>query len=268
MSQSSFSALLMSTIVMAGCGSLEMTSRWRDRDVVIDGHNSTWFSPAVALKDDRASVVLFNDSEYVYVGLRTSNRDLQRLITRDGITWWFDRDGGETKQFGIRYPVGGPRPPADKSEQPPGEQEPPTPESAENSNELDVYVSGAEQPQRMTTVGSGGINVNIHHSRDTLFYELRVPLADNRRHPFAIGTKAGAMIGIGLETVVRGPREGPPEGGHGNPRPSDRSTGSPGSHGSGRGLDGGQMGRQASSPDPIKGWVKVQLAGDTTHRAL
>jgi hypothetical protein len=124
-----------------------------------------------------------------------------------------------------------------------------------------VFVSGAEQPQRMTTVGSGGINVNIHHSQDTLFYELRVPLAENHRHPFAIGTKAGAMIGIGLETVVRGSREGPPGGGHGNPGPTESGTGSRGGHEGGRGHGAGQMGRQGSSPDPIKGWAKVHLAG-------
>lgn len=251
----------MSAILMAGCGSLEMTSRWRDRGVVIDGHNSAWFAPAVTLKNDRASVVLFNDSEYVYVGLRTSNRDLERLITRDGITWWFDRDGGEAKQFGIRYPVGGPRPPAEKSEQPPGDLEPPAPELAGNSNEMDVYVSGVEQPQRMTMVGSGGINIDIHHSRDTLFYELRVPLAENRRHPFAIGTKAGAMIGVGFETVVPGAKEGPLGGGHGNPGLANGGMESRGGHGDGRGRDGGHMGRQGTSLDPIKGWAKVQLAG-------
>jgi hypothetical protein len=78
--------LLTGLALLAGCGGEEIKSHWRSRDVAIDGRNTGWFAPAVSVNDELTSVVAFNDGEFLYVGLRTANRDLQRLILRQGIT--------------------------------------------------------------------------------------------------------------------------------------------------------------------------------------
>lgn len=158
------------------------------------------------MEDKRTSVAVFNDSEYVYIGLVTADRDLQRLITRAGVTWWFDREGGDKKTFGVHYPIFS-RPPAPQEGEP-GEGEAP-PEDARgedrrsDSGEMDVYTSGEEHPVRMTAAATAG---------------------DGRR-PGGGGVPGGRRGGGG----GRGER---PQG-----RPDTETR-----------------------PDPLKSWMKVQLA--------
>ena len=44
----------------------------------------------------------------MFIGLRTNDRELQRLVLHEGLTWWFDREGGGKRSFGVRYPVAAP----------------------------------------------------------------------------------------------------------------------------------------------------------------
>jgi hypothetical protein len=257
-------SLLTGLAFFAGCGGEEIKSHWRSREVAIDGRNTGWFAPAVSVNDELTSVVAFNDGEFLYVGLRTANRDLQRLILRQGITWWFDREGGDDKKFGFRYPVGGKMSPGNWS----GENDVSEGEGERdlqqlNSTELDLYAAGDREPQRMTKMGTGGIDARFHRSRDTLYYEIQVPLSESGVHPFAIGALPGGKIGVGLETVHGRPQEGP------SGESMERGGGSEGGRGMGGRGGGGGRGRGAgrtprpdggSTPSPIKVWARVQLA--------
>ncbi len=92
--------------LISGCGSsIDLASRWHTRDIVIDSVGRQW--PMTPLDDKQTSVGVLNDSQYVYVGLITANRNLQRQIMRGGLMVWLDKEGGKGKVFGVRYPVGG-----------------------------------------------------------------------------------------------------------------------------------------------------------------
>ncbi len=249
---------------------MEMTSRWRDRGVLIDGKDVNWFSSSVPVDGEQTAVVVCNDSEYVYVGLRTTNRDLGRLVVREGITWWFDREGGGKKRFGVHYPVGaGPngRLPEEVGDRGRSSPEMEGSEFRRSADELDLYVSGEKQSQRMTKLEAAGIDARFRQSRDTLYYELVVPLAESASHPFAIGTTPGTAIGIGAETARERPHAASAGG---NPERASQPHGGGrsgmGGGGGRAGREGGTVDRQQGSPrpDPLNVWAKVHLAGPSS----
>lgn len=256
--------LMVALAILSGCGGLDITSRWRTGDVAINGETTGWFAPAVPLSDNQTSIVAMNDREFLFVGLRTTNRELQRQVIREGITWWFDREGGEQKRLGIHYPVGGGHnvaKPSDEEDTPEEGSGGVRDRSPMNTGELDIYAAGEGQSRRMTKMATGGIDARVHRSKDTLYYELQIPLNDNGPHPFAIGAQPGTRIGVGMETAMRKVPEGLRGG------TSERGGGPPGGGGGGRG--GGVRGRGGSRPArqevgtppvPIKAWVKIHLA--------
>jgi hypothetical protein len=256
--------LLIWLMILSGCGSVEIKSHWRSNDVVIDGKNTGWFTSATALDDSRALVAVVNDEEYVYIGLRTADRDLERLMIREGVAVWFDRDGGSRKMFGIR-PVSLGRPIRTLTESREGGMRDIASlveGSATAFEEMEIFTSGEDQPQRMATLATGGIYARYHRVRDTLFYELRVPLEESGNHPFSISTKPGATLGVGLETsMIRPPMRSPGENGERGGRPEGGIGGKRGG-GSGRGREGRPVNRPEGSarPDPLKVWCKLELA--------
>jgi len=247
--------------LLAGCGTLELTSHWRAHDVTIDGKNTEWHDSLTTLDDKQTSVGLLNDEQFLYVGLITANPNLQRQIIRQGITFWFDREGGKGKTFGIRYPVGFGSAGQPREERPEeGGKEPdgwaagvPLP-----SGELELYGPGDEEHHRMAIAATAGIEVQAHFENSVLVYELKVPLADDGHHPFAIGTKPGAAIGVGVETSGFPSVERPHEGMRENP--GGRPGGAGGRGGRSRGAETGGRSAPRSQPEPLKTWAKVQLS--------
>ena len=91
---------------MAGCGMIDLKSHWRNRPVVIDGKNSEWGNSLVLLDDKETSIGILNDSDFIYIGLVSTNRNLRSQVMRRGITFWFDVEGGKDEKFGVHYPLG------------------------------------------------------------------------------------------------------------------------------------------------------------------
>ncbi len=243
--------------LLAGCGSLELQSHWRDHEVVIDGKNTEWYGFSVVLDKERVSASLLNDEDYLYIGLVVTDRGLQRQIMRQGITFWFDRNGSDDKKFGIRFPLGFSRPgfSRDKMGERGGSDQQ-RENVSDGSSELEIYRLGGEQHQRMTMAQASGIEARFHTLHDTLMYELKVPLADNASHPFAIDTTPGSVIGVGVESShdFEKPPEGTVEGEGGR-----GGFGGRGGGGRRNGFGGGEPG-SSGSPEPLKVWAKVQLA--------
>lgn len=188
--------------LLAGCNSAGFRSHWRTPDIVIDGRNSEWQDSLTYLLEDKQTSVGFqNNDRNLFVCLISANRDLQRQAMRQGLTFWFDRDGGEDKKFGFHYPVGPGRRQGSTGE----DQEKPSEAENENSpngaNEVELYGSGEGDHRRMTMAEAGGLEAHIGMTNDLLVYEIEVPLADNGSHPFSIGMGLGGFLGIGVEAV-------------------------------------------------------------------
>ncbi|HTY57905.1 MAG TPA: hypothetical protein VMF59_03770 [Bacteroidota bacterium] len=261
--QNSFGTMVLAAAAaLAGCGTAEIASHWKSSDIEFFARGSRW--PVSSFEEKRVTGTVCNDSEYIYIGLRTADPGMQRLLVRGGITWWFDSKGGSRKTFGVHYPA---PPPGERSA--PGEEDVPAPiaeRQLPRSSPTDIELySGEKEHQRMSILATGGIQAGFRRERDTLVYEIRIPLTAGSTHPFGIGAGTGSVIGLGAETsdyrasadlpVERPEGEGEPEGGFGGRRTGGRGRGGP---------------RPGAGPrgEQINFWMNVRLAtGDAPLRA-
>ncbi len=263
--------LIALLLFSAGCGMIDLTSRWRNHPVLIDGKNTEWGNNLSLLDDRETSIGIFNDSSFIYIGVITTNRNLRSQILRRGIVFWFDKEGGKDETFGIHYPVGGG---GFRQPQEPGMEEDAQPMTARiepSSEELEIEGPGKDDHHTMTVAEAGGIEARFHATSEFVVYELKVPLSDNGSHPFAIGTKPGEKIGVGVETSNTPAAEKPAEGFSGAGRGEGGGGGGFGGGGyggGGRGRrgggGGGGRGSSGGKLESFKMWAKVQLAASDT----
>jgi len=245
-----------SLALLAGCGTSEIAGRWRSPGAPFTGRGARW--PAPAYSDRRMTLTVCNDSEYAYVGLRTTDRGTQELILRQGILWWFDGEGGTKRTFGIRYPL--PAPPRGTGADEGDELSPPPGRGVDRAapTELELY-SGETARERMSILATGGIEAGFHREGDTLVYALRVPLAPGSVHPFGIGAKRGALLGLGaVTTTVTGSPEAPPAGLAPEGEPEGGSEGFGARRTRPGGMSGGRSGERFRG-DQMNLWFKVRL---------
>jgi hypothetical protein len=102
-----FSFLVLLCVASSGCGKDILLSAWRDRPIKIDGKYTDWGeSTAYYDKNEKVVLNLVNDADYLYMCLISRNREIETKIMESGLTLWFDHEGGQKKEFGIRFPIG------------------------------------------------------------------------------------------------------------------------------------------------------------------
>ncbi|MBI5475977.1 MAG: hypothetical protein HY964_04495 [Ignavibacteriales bacterium] len=252
-----------------GCKSIEISSYWRDREIKIDGDSGEWNGKTWVVDDyPNMAFGFMNDENYLYLSLTISDRALQRQIAMMGLTVWFDRNGGEEKQFGVRYPVGMEMREMQMERRKFGQNEehnldnmPQFPEKF--SDDIEIFGPMENEHQLMRIFETGGIEVALRFQSGLLVYEMKIPLQDKGPKPYVIGAAAGSVIGVGIETNKRDMPEGRGE------RPM--MGGGPGGGGMGgrRGEGRGNEPRSGTEgmKEPLKLWAKVKLAiqDSTSH---
>jgi hypothetical protein len=189
-------------VALSGCKTLELQSHWRDRDVFIDGKNQEWSECLTSLDDKQSLFGAINDNTFLYLVIVTANRDLQRQIMVRGLTFWFDPDGNDRHSFGIRYPLGDMRRNnRDVQEEHPADLQ--REQQDVTAGDLEICGPLENDRHRMTVAETAGIEAKVSTADGNLVYELKIPLAESRTHPFAIGTKAGTLLGMSIETAAR-----------------------------------------------------------------
>jgi hypothetical protein len=257
-------ALLAAAAPHAAAQGSSVASHWRTGDIVVDGSAGEWDGLTAALTGVKVSAGLANDGERLYVCLLASDPQTREQILRRGLIIWFDPAGGTRKMFGITFPVGllevaegrsGMRAGRSTAKKPP--------EPIEIVNRLEVLGPKKDDRRSLVLDMAPGISVTIGQPEGMLVYELSVPLERTQDHPYAIGTKPGSIIGVGLATPEQERVIVPAE------RPGPSGSGGRGGFG---GIGGGSMGggtggrppdanRDAIKPlKPMKIWLKVQLA--------
>ncbi len=241
-------------VTTAHSGEPEITSQWNSDSVVIDGAESEWAQAKIHLDDTKVGIAVRNDDEFIYVHLATTDETAIRQIMGLGLIIWFDPDGGDDKEFGVRYPVGlvgsgslrrftGKRP--DRNDL--------TVLSDSLAPGMELLDEQGEVIQRIQTGARADISAQLMIENRRLVYELKVPLFYSEEHLYAIGTNPGGDIGIGFET----------------PKPEfDREPlvktreGMRGRDGRFGGAGGfGRRGRnRPERPEPLNQWTKVELA--------
>lgn len=267
--------LLVSTmmlIILNGCSSgLKLISDWQQGEINIDGSDSLWQRGLYYDKESDFVYGVRNNDNYIYVFLKTQNRSTEMQIMRQGLTVWLDKEDGKNQIFGIKYPLSW--------------QETHTVLSTDTSEEklnrfldqafpeLEIIGPTKEDIQRFSALEAPGIRVKLARTRESLVYELRVPLKKTSKNPFAIEPISGRRIGIEFEAGKfnseqnkGGMRAG---GGHddgdvmgeGNPSEGGGMGGGRKSHGGGN-----QVGRSGNmdKPKQVELWLSVQLANSVS----
>jgi uncharacterized membrane protein YgcG len=257
------------TIMLYGCNDADVSSRWRQGDITIDGDAAEWKDILVYHEEQKIAVGLQNDADNLYICLKTLDRDVQRKVVMAGLTVWFDPKGGDDKKLGIHFPLGlmasgnpigdMPRQGSRGSEQ---SQDVMRQQFTDMLNEIEIIGPGKVDLNRISTLTSFkqfGIKVAMKDTIGMLVYELVIPLKETDKASYAIQTEVGKTIGIGLETgELKRPETGGGMGGGGG-----RSGGGMGGMGGGGRRSGGGMGGRSGGGEtmsPLKLWAKVKLA--------
>jgi hypothetical protein len=264
---------------MCGCsGAMQLSSAWRDREIVVDGSDSDWRGATAYIKGSNLSLGIRNDNDYLYACVIIMDRQMQMQMMALGFTVWFDPEGGKDKVFGIHFPLGmeGPRPATALEGRDNAEEFQKITEQSQR--ELEIMGPGKKDRQRMLLMQVQGINVQIGSVQGFLVYELKVPLRKSADHPYAIGIDSVQAIGVGFETTELnlermkeqlggmpegGGNGGPPMGGGGMPPGGGGRPGGGGPPGGGPGM--GPPGGERSAS--LKLWTRVQLAPSNTSAA-
>jgi len=264
--------ILLSSIGL-GCGSsLKLDSQWRDRVISVDGKHEEWQEGMNFVEKENVAVGFFNDEDYLYVSMTTSNRDIQRQFMAMGFAIWFDPDGGKKKEFGILFPVGMMEMGMMMRGRGQSQDIETLRENFKKSlNDLEIFMPGEKEPRRMPVADATGIEVTVGDSHEQLIYEIKVPLHKSEIHPYAIAAKADKPIGIGFETAQldrEKMRERMGRGGMGSRPPGGGSGGVGGGRGGFGGGRGGGMGGRPQMPEQFKLWAQVQLSSEgSTQKA-
>jgi len=281
-------AVLLLFLGASGCGEPVLSSGWAAPDLTIDGKLDDWGSTLNYFEEQRVTLGVRNDDQYLYICVNSTNSALLMRALVQGLEVWVDPKGGRAKSFGIRYPLGVREMDFDIGHE--GRRYDPRDlarKYKDGPDELRVFTGPDES--HLAKPGEGGIRVAMGRPENDLSCELRFPLSPREGEPHAIGARPGALLGIGF--MIPGPGRGsfrgglgaPPGGspglGGGSDDPqgdggegdgSDRGRPGDGQPGGGTGSEngssgrGGRMGRGSMMSGPLDLWVKVRLAEGPT----
>jgi len=257
---------------------LKVASNWPDQPITIDGKAPEW-AGREAYYDEKEGlkVGFFNDAQYVYIYLSTWHQHTQMWILTDGLTIWFDAEGGKREIFGVNYPLRRSMPaprdvPREITHDRNFDSSNNNPERLksvliESRAELQIVGANREPVASVSAMDSSATDIEamIDISNRTLIYELKVPLAQGSNAPFAINADPGKTIGVGFKVGKRempkmeGMEDGPPSGMGDSPGGRGGEGGFPGGGmGGPGGMTGGMPGRKAL--EALELWFKVTLA--------
>lgn len=279
--------LVLVPFLFPGCTSMLLVkSSWSANKIVVDGNAKDWGDALFYIPDAELTAGIRNDSKYLYIVLKTTNRRQAFQLRGLGLTIWFDPTGGTGEDFGIHFPIG-------RFHDANFRRDMDTPSDSErqnatfvmrNPNELELLGVNPNGPERLSVTDLKGIELQMRTADNGLTYELRVPLHSSASDPYAINPK-GDKIGVGF---VGGKFERPSgfegrrgrrgdfggeggempggEGGEGGEMPGGMEGGGYGGGygggGYGRGDRGqNEHGERRQPPKQIKFWLRVDLAG-------
>ena len=190
-------------VVMAGCMSLALQSTWLDDRGV--SNPARWRESLFSLGERDASLAVQNDERSLHVSFITTDPGLQARILKQGIFIWFDPNGGESRRFGIRYPLAWGTMPGsiDESPQPGGNVQ--GAGKGKPGDDLEIYTDGFKEYERVGKKDAGGIEVNVEQLSDTLLCQVTVPLRGPAGGSYGLAAAPGDQIGVGVETRATRP---------------------------------------------------------------
>lgn len=194
---------VIAAMSFGGCKQVSFDSRWRDRELVVDGHDTEWEGARYLVDKKDVTIGIMNDDRHIYVRLSSPDRVTQWKIARHGFTVWFDPNGGTGRVLGVSYPLAAA---ADRMRVPysraadPAITPDPKPAAVDS---LAITIQGVKEPRWLsrTEAAVAGIEAALGYDGNVLVYELKLPLARTADSPYAVGEALSGVIGIGFVTA-------------------------------------------------------------------
>jgi len=249
---------------VTGCDMLEVSSVWRQGDVVIDGKEdgNEWEYAKYVFEDEHVTLGLMNDDEYFYLCFSSGDAAAQQQLLISGCTVWLDPGEEKEKNRGIHYPLGNQRmviQPSFDGNRPDSRPEPGAMGQILSSTSDTIEMIGlGDSDNRRMSVGEAsnfGITVALGETKRILVYELMIPLSRNQYHPYAIDvTGGGFSVCLEIPRVEQMQQPGATGGG-----------GRPGGGEMGGGMGGDSPGRNtlpmgSLMAEKLELWIHVNLA--------
>ena len=284
--------ILLSAVLIGilGCNETVVQSHWYNGNIVIDGNKTDWGNDLIYNDKGNFLYGVQNDGANLYVCFATNDPDLEAKIVRMGLTVWFDRNGNDDQNFGIKYPLnfqdmnfGGMNFKRDNTDENQirtrGTDDAPI--SADRlketlrrkENDLEIVGKNKDDITKITIAELKGIEVKMDFQENTLVYELKIPLKFSPGVSYALNADTSNTISIGLETgtiditKMRGRNNrGSDEGGSmgSDNGGGDESAGDMSASGDGGGDRSnrrrGYNQNAANMPAPFSFWAEVKLA--------
>jgi hypothetical protein len=244
------------TLLLSGCNDLKIASRWKDRDITIDGKHNEWENALLYSEDKGVTVGFINDEKNLYMCLMAADQQVLMQSLAAGFTVWFDGMGNKKEKFGIRYPVGmrESRPGLQPKERGP-QNRIRRPEMMDNQSQLEIIHNDSNEKLNISELDDYGISLKIGDYLGRFLYELEMPIQDSNSNEYAIMPKDDGTIKVGFEL---GKMERPEM----DRRPPREGGGFPGGmkSGGGRGMPGRGNEQNRKRPEELKLEIKVKLA--------
>jgi hypothetical protein len=248
--------LTFSLLALAGCGTLDIDSRWREAAIVVDARLDDWQGRLFDIEDINVSFGVENDDRDLFLSLRAADPRVLAQIFRSGLVVWFDPEGGKDRVLGIHYPLArdwrdfeGPAA-ADEEERKRRREE-----TRERLEDVEILGPGRDEKARFRIGEVPGLDLASRREGGLFVLEARIPLGKAEGSPYAIGARPGGLVGIRIDSArldfaSPGRGMGRPGGGFG--------PGGVGRGGMGRG--GIMIGRGLRGAEPLKLRLKARLA--------
>jgi hypothetical protein len=243
-------------------GASDLSSRWKDRDIQVDGLITDW-SELVSFNDG-LSIAAVNSGRELYLAIATSDAQRRSQLVATGLVIWLDADGGKKEKYGIRIPgTDIPRSGSFNGRSSGSAPDPPQP----RITYIELLGPEKDARRRIELAVEPPILAAARIDMGTLLYELRIPLGvvEAENSPYALRVRVDRPLGLGLKTPkpdapAEEPGRGGAEGFGGRGRGG--MGGGMGGMGGGRdgGMRGGMAGRGLTPPKAIDRWTKLRLA--------
>jgi len=199
-----FSVFSLLIVFIIGCNRLKFESQWSKNPISVDGNPSDWESKALnELEEMSVSLGLCNDSDYLYLLIRAENPMIAENLRRAGISLTFSNKDVKEQPFGLHYTGSDTLwPDFDPND---SFWETLTPEQRSRYRRRQwelknrVRVVHGERSLEIAPDGTMGIAADLLSERGILSYEFRIPIQIAENRPYAIDSRLGEMIGIGIK---------------------------------------------------------------------
>lgn len=191
-------------LIIAGCGSDEITSAWDEGGLAIDGDGSDWSSSGLSYVEDVRGVIgVANTDTTLSLMFRFRDQHTARKAMMGGVTIWWNNEGKKSRDFGIRF--ASTFNPFDMMESMP------SPGSGMGRGAEDNFLpkEGLLHPQRYLIVDDietpleslvdQGLKAASTYYNGFYTYEILLPLGSNAHNPYSIVTNRDDNLHLYVE---------------------------------------------------------------------